>query len=317
MLPPSRCTAVNTMNAPTRSPARRATLIAAGLAGVLIAVVIAILAASWSTGWRWFVVESPSMGRTAPVGTLVVTTPVSASAVHVGDVITFHPPTSPDETYTHRVRDITPAGKLITRGDINGATDPWQLSGHDLVGKVAAILPGWGWLIRSLPFLFVGGLLVWALTGWFATARWRAPLRVIGVSLVFAVTAAIVRPFVGVMVLATQSTHRGANATLVSTGLLPTHVQAIGGTGVDLVSGQVGSVHVPRLADDGYYHLAATPTFSLLGWIIVGIVCAAPLLWCLIVGLPGEEPESEEATPEGEKPAEQPLGVPRLGEATA
>ncbi|MFE4469442.1 signal peptidase I [Leifsonia sp. NPDC056824] len=309
------------MNAPTRTLARLAAIVVAGLAGVLIAVAIAILAAFWSTGWRWFIVESPSMGRTAPVGTLVITTPVSASAVRVGDVITFHPPTSPDETYTHRVRDITPAGKLITRGDINGATDPWQLTARDLVGRAAAILPGWGWLIRSLPYFFVGGLLVWALTEWFATARWRAPLRVIGASLVFAVTAAIVRPFVGVMVLATQSTHRGANATLVSTGLLPSHVQAVGGTGVDLVSGQVGSVHVPRLADDGYYHLAATPTFSLLGWIIVGIVCAAPLLWCLIVGLPGEE-QAEEAKPEQERPeqerpeGEKSLGVPRLGEAT-
>ena len=309
MLPPSRCTAVNTMNVRTRTAARLAAVVAAGLAGILIAVLIAF----WSAGWRWFIVESPSMGRTAPVGTLVITTPVAASGVHVGDVITFRPPTSPDETYTHRVRAITPAGKLITRGDINGATDPWQLSGHDLVGRAAAVLPGWGWLIRSLPFLFVGGLLVWALTEWFATSRWRAPLRVIGASLVFAVTAAIVRPFVGVMVLATQSTHRGANATLVSTGLLPIHVQAIGGSGVDLVSGQVGSVQVPRLADDGYYHLAATPTFSLLGWALVGIVCAAPLLWCLIVGLPGEVPQLEEAEPEGEKP----VGVPRLGEATA
>ncbi|WP_434318962.1 S26 family signal peptidase [Leifsonia sp. P73] len=72
---------------------------------------IAILAAFWSTGWRWFIVESPSMGRTAPVGTLVVTSPVSVSAVHVGDVITFHPPTSPDETYTHRVREVTPPGR--------------------------------------------------------------------------------------------------------------------------------------------------------------------------------------------------------------
>ncbi|MEN2741847.1 S26 family signal peptidase [Microbacterium sp. X-17] len=308
MPPPSRCTAVTTMNAPARTRARLAAIIAAGLVGALIA----ILVASWSAGWRWFIVESPSMGRTAPVGTLVVTTPVAASAVHVGDVITFDPPTSPDETYTHRVREITPTGQLITRGDINGATDPWQLSGHDLVGRAAAILPGWGWLIRSLPFLFVGGVVVWALTDWFATARWRAPLRVIGASLVFAVTAAILRPFVGVMVLATQSTHHGANATLVSTGLLPIHVQAVGGTGVDLVSGQVGSVHVPRLADDGYYHLAATPTFNLLGWIIVGIVCAAPLLWCLIVGLPGEEPQSAEPRPD-----EPHRGRTRLGEATA
>jgi len=311
--PPSRCTAATTMNAPTRTPARVAAIIAAGLAGV----VIAILAAFWSTGWRWFIVESPSMGRTAPVGTLVVTSPVSVSAVHVGDVITFHPPTSPDETYTHRVRDVTPAGTLVTRGDINGATDPWQLSGHDLVGRAAAILPGWGWLIRCLPFLFVGSLLVWALTGWFATARWRAPLRVIGASLVFAVTAAIVRPFVGVMVLATQSTHHGANATLVSTGLLPIHVQAIGGTGVGLVSGQVGSVHVPRLAADGYYHLAATPSFSLVGWIVVGIVCAAPLLWCLIVGLPGEEAQADDAKRQEPKREEPPRREPRVGEATA
>ncbi len=52
----------------------------------------------FATGGRWLIVETPSMGRSAPVGTLLWVEPVHD--LHVGDVISFHPPGEPKITYT-------------------------------------------------------------------------------------------------------------------------------------------------------------------------------------------------------------------------
>jgi len=67
-------------------------------------------------------VTTPSMGPAAPVGTLILTRPVRIGDTRVGDIIAFHPPTEPRETFTHRVVTVDPDGGLRTRGDINGAT---------------------------------------------------------------------------------------------------------------------------------------------------------------------------------------------------
>ena len=72
-------------------------------------------------------VTSPSMGAAAPVGTLLLTRPVTAGQVRVGDIIAFHPAIEPRVSFTHRVVEVDPAGGLHTRGDLNGATDPWTL----------------------------------------------------------------------------------------------------------------------------------------------------------------------------------------------
>ncbi|RFA13148.1 hypothetical protein B7R22_14210 [Subtercola boreus] len=95
-------------------------------AAILLAVLLLAALVFFITGGRWFVVQTPSMGETAPVGTLILTTPTNGQ-VAVGDIITFRPPTSPGEVYTHGIIAISADGAISTRGDINGATDPWQL----------------------------------------------------------------------------------------------------------------------------------------------------------------------------------------------
>ncbi|RFA10300.1 hypothetical protein B7R54_14595 [Subtercola boreus] len=253
------------------------------LSSILIAALLFFLA-----GGRWFIVQTPSMGETAPVGTLMLTTPSLHTAV--GDIITFHPPTAPNETFTHRVIAITDQG-ISTQGDINGAIDPWMLAPTDIIGEAAVILPAAGWFVKALPLVAIGAALVWLVSSMFRTAARRSAVRIAGFSFVVAAAAYILRPLIGVVVLSTNADETGAHATVVSTGILPIRVQAVGGTSADLVTGQVGSLDIPSLVDSSQYHLSSALNMSLVGWIVLGAICALPLLWSIIVGLPAENEE--------------------------
>ncbi|MCZ2404797.1 S26 family signal peptidase [Paenarthrobacter sp. Z7-10] len=254
-----------------------ATILVGGL--IAAAVVFAL------TGGRWFIVATPSMGTSAPVASLVLTTRDGMSQLRAGDVITFHPPTAPEEVYTHRIQALDPDGTMHTQGDINGAADPWVLHPNDVIGR-SILLPGLGWLVKAIPILLIGVALLWILTRLYTPQRWRPSLRITGLTLVIAIAAYILKPFVAIRVLATGPTDHGATAAVVSTGLLPIRVHTTGGSHVDLVSGAVGELSIPSLTGSGHYQLASTLHLSPIGWILIGLACSLPLLWCLIIGLP-------------------------------
>ena len=66
----------------------------AASAALLALVVLGLLGAgAWRvTGGRWAVIETPSMGRAIPVGSLVLTRPRPLTNIEVGDVVTYRPP---------------------------------------------------------------------------------------------------------------------------------------------------------------------------------------------------------------------------------
>ncbi len=256
------------------------------LATLLGALLIGALLFSLAGG-RWFVISTPSMAEAAPVGTLVLTVPVPAEDIRAGDIITFHPPTAPDQTYTHRVRALTAAGGILSRGDLNGADDPWTLTGGDLVGKSIAAVPGLGWLVRALPILVPGIAGLWILTGRFVPLGRRIPLRIVGVPLVISVATVILRPFIGISVLAAGMTEGTPQATVVSTGMLPISVHAGGGEPAHLTAGSVGQVPLPSLDGSDHYQMASALDLPPSGWVLLMLICALPLLWSLAVSLPG------------------------------
>ncbi len=76
---------------------------------------------AWSSGVRFYAVDSGSMSPTFNTGDLVVDMPVTPTTVyHVGDVVTFHP--TPGYTATHRIAAIGPDG-ITTKGDANPSSD--------------------------------------------------------------------------------------------------------------------------------------------------------------------------------------------------
>lgn len=111
-------------------------LLLLGAVGLILSmgVVIGGLAA----GYRPVVIQTGSMGETAPPGALVIARPVSADQVAVGDVLVMRPAGGP--TVTHRVIEIETAGTArfaVTQGDANEAPDaaPFPLQGDQLVGR--------------------------------------------------------------------------------------------------------------------------------------------------------------------------------------
>lgn len=265
------------------TPQSRTRVLVGRVLAVLLLALVLGAAVFRSTGGRWLMVTSPSMGAAAPVGTLVLTRPVSLGEVQVGDIIAFHPPSEPRASFTHRVIGIEPGGGLRTRGDLNGATDPWTLHDRDLTGRV--VLRGWGlgWLLRALPLLIVG-----MGTGWLATRRrpphwWQFPARLLGGSLLFAVAAILLKPFVAMSVVTTVSTDGETALSVVSTGLLPVRVRASGGDHVDLLTGHLGAVTARSPHPGAAYHLSVGPHMPLLWWLVVGLICLLPLLLGLLL----------------------------------
>ncbi|KQO65047.1 S26 family signal peptidase [Curtobacterium sp. Leaf261] len=261
---------------------------------VVLAVLLAALAGAASSGARWFDVQTPSMGTAAPVGSLVVTRPVAIERLRVGDVVSFTPPTERGETYTHRVVEHPTPDTVRTRGDINGAEDPWTLHQSDVVGRAALIMPGVGWVFRALPLLVIGALAVWAGSSLLRRPDHRSAARVLGVSLVVAVTGAVIRPFVAATLVETTTNTDRPVAVVVSTGLLPTTVSVEGGPSVHLHAGEVG--RLPLAPSGGSaHHLMVGIDLDPIGWAVCLAVAALPLLWCLVVGLPRPHPLGDTA----------------------
>lgn len=263
-----------------RGPALRAVLGAASLVAVLVA-----LAAAWVAGLRVFVVESPSMGTAAPVGSLVVGQ--AGRAASVGDLITFRPPEAGSTPYTHRVVAATGAG-LTTRGDVNGAADPWVVRPSMVIARATAVIPAVGWLIKSAPLL-LGALVIAQVVGLFVRApatRWS--IRTAALALAVAAIAWTMKPFSGFVLLNSAASPEGMRTRVVSTALLPIRVSAVHGGHVDLTSGQVGLLLMPRGAG-GHVTMAAQLDLDPLGWGVVALVCLAPVFAVLAAGVPVEE----------------------------
>lgn len=246
-------------------------------------------------GGRWVRVETPSMGMTAPVGTLLWVKPTDFHQLKVGDFITFHPPGRPDLMYSHRVYRINADGTLTTKGVIP-APDPWRLTSANVVGKVQMRWWGAGWLVVAAPILIVGFFLVAgfrALVG----RDWKLPVTVLLSSIV--VTAAIVwcRPFINAEQIAFAPDHHGgAVATYVGTGLLPIRLSAHGGetghstsgtnigSSVVMRDGQLGTVRVTQ--PDAQHRLRVDLGPAVPWWVWAGIVvlCFLPALYSLLFG---------------------------------
>src|SRR4051812_5422095 len=88
----------------------RASTLAMGAWMLLAATIVVVALGFQLSGGRWFIIETPSMGTVAPVGTFVLTEPATMGELAVGDIISFHPPTAPGEVYTHRVVALDAAG---------------------------------------------------------------------------------------------------------------------------------------------------------------------------------------------------------------
>ncbi len=269
------------------SPRRTAGLVTGAAATLALALVVAVPLLG---GMRLFVVSSPSMGTAAPVGTLVVTRPASTTSVQRGEVVAYAPLDGPGPTVVHRVVATEPSSTgptLVTRGDLNGSDDPHPVTDDRLVGRAVALLPGWGYAVRAVPLLGLGGVLVVLLTGLWLRPEVRGPVRLVAWSLLYAVTVLRLRPFVGVTEVAVSSSPDGSRVSFVSTGMLPVTVTEQLGHAASgpshLSYGERGELAVHVAAAGDRLRLHVRPDLSWTAWLLLWGLCLLPVVWTLAV----------------------------------
>ena len=258
---------------------RNGHLASAFLAAVALAVVLVL---GWDlSGGQLQVMETASMCPSVCVGSLIGDRPLSGP-VHLGELVTFHPPSSTAETYTHEVSHVFANGMIQTRGAGNPRHDPWLIRRSDIVGEVVFSVWGLGWLLKALPLLAIGAL-AWVLTApIIATGTRRAWDRIWMTALVV-IPLWLLHPLIEATVVSTSvdpEHRRWVRMTVVNTGLLPSSFRAAGGG----VTSHVGSTLTAHASGPPSAHGAILVTesasFYWWGWAIVACVVASPLIGC-------------------------------------
>lgn len=252
----------------------------AALAALLVLGFAAFVGYWVLTGGRWYVVETPSMGTAAPVGTLLWVEPLDHQPLHAGEFVSFRPPGS-STVYSHRIYRIARDGTMQTRGQIT-APDPWHIHRADIVGTVSMRWWGVGWVVRAAPLLILGGLAL-ALLLRVLARDYRLSAALVGSSLILCVAIVIWHPLTGAVQL-TGQTAAGGHASYVSTGLLPMRIELPGNRHVDLASGQTATVDQLRSGPAGTIPVRLLPYIPLWWWVVILAPWFLPALWSTVAG---------------------------------
>ena len=220
---------------------------------------------------------TPSMCPSLCVGALVIDEPLGTAPLHVGELITFHPP-GVTQVFTHEIYKIADNGQIIqTKGTAVPRPDPWNITRDDVVGVTVASIWGAGWFYRALSFMAVGavGLLF---VRRYVTSRSRRDMDRLFATALLAVPLAIMKPLVRSYLLgATTSGRKNVDIVhIINTGLIPSRFEAIGGTSISHVaSGSTIAVMGPVAANVGV-QFRQTASLTWQGWCVAVFLMLVP-----------------------------------------
>lgn len=157
----------------------------------LAIVVFALVAIGPRTGtYRLATVLSDSMKPHWEAGDVVVSRPIAARDLKVGDVITFNAPIDGRPSITHRVISLTEPGDhpvVRTKGDANNAEDTWgaiRLGGDGTVYRITRSIPNAGlafiWLKQRSVRLIATGIVPVLLLLLILWHIWKPAVRPVG-----------------------------------------------------------------------------------------------------------------------------------------
>jgi signal peptidase len=118
-----------------------------GLAFIMLLMTAAVLTfLAPRFGWRVDTVYSGSMEPELKVGGVVVTRPVEAEEIRIGDIITFHSPLNEKMT-SHKVIAVEKGSPFYfrTKGDANEDSDSFEVPAQNVVGKICFHIPYLGY----------------------------------------------------------------------------------------------------------------------------------------------------------------------------
>lgn len=103
--------------------------------------------------YQALVVRSGSMSPTIKTGSIVFYRPISAARVRKNDIIVFNEPGQANTKVTHRVYAVQNGsnGKyFLTKGDANGAPDPWHVPAVGTGWKAVYWVPYVGYILFDI-----------------------------------------------------------------------------------------------------------------------------------------------------------------------
>jgi signal peptidase I len=248
---------------------------------VLLAGFLLVCAIWTITGGRTYVVTTPSMSPTVPVGSLVLTRPVPPGGPKVGQIIAFHPPTEPKTTYTHRVVKILPGPSYSTKGDLDTSPDAWVVPAKDVLGVATHHYRGLGWLVRALPWLALGAVLLMGIATFTPRSR-RRITYFIGGTIVLSVPILVLKPLVRGVFAGSGVFSGKLHAMVVNTGLLPLRFVMKGAPTQHTAAGYPTTL-VAKPPTSGHVLITGTVDLSFWGWVILVLICLSPLIIALAV----------------------------------
>jgi signal peptidase len=131
---------------------------------VVLAAFAVLIALTLLSGFQYNTVRSGSMAPAINVGDVVVTAPVDAGDIKVGDVISFHSPNG-GVLICHRVISVDrTAGFVQTKGDANEDPDWFTVPYSKVTGRVVADVPLLGFVLSFLTSMYgIGVTVMWAM----------------------------------------------------------------------------------------------------------------------------------------------------------
>jgi signal peptidase len=150
---PGMTTAVATLRQPTARWAGLAVDFAARSTVAALLMLLFWTLAPMIMGWQSYVIMSGSMAPRLFPGDVVLSQPMGADKVSLGQIILMDNPARAGTTLVHRAVGRNPDGSLVTRGDANAAEDSTPVPAE---------------LVRGLPRLrvpYVGLPAVWLANG--------------------------------------------------------------------------------------------------------------------------------------------------------
>lgn len=238
-------------------------------------ITLALLA--FFAGFRIFTVATPSMGTTAPVGSLVISKP--SEEYNKNDIITF---LQNGKFYTHRIVNIDNDTTFTTKGDLNGSADALPIKKDQVVGKVVFVNKYLGWVWKALPWIIIGFTVVYLLSFVKIREDWRWTFRLVGGSIVIMIITAFMKPWFNFEPLVVLPHHQnGVNVKIVNTGIFTFKAE-----GTKLASGESDIIHVTKLDKDGRYILAPQAAIGFWGVIFLLLYCLSPLILSFFLPAP-------------------------------
>jgi signal peptidase len=140
------------------------------LIGLVVVTMVIARGIPAVTGGTTFVVGGGSMEPTIPIGAAVMTAPVAATDLAVGDIVSLRVGDQ-HAVFTHRIIRLADRDGAIwveTQGDANTAPDPSLVPATDVIGRVSLSIPLAGYLVmvlgsvQGMLFLVSLGVLVLA-----------------------------------------------------------------------------------------------------------------------------------------------------------